>query len=200
MGNHAHLLIKTDGQEALTSFMSYVNTDYAKYYNRIQKRVGYVFRGRYKSEVIKDKGHLVYCLAYIQNNPVKANVVQDAKDYKYSSYINYLTRNGIVDFKEAEKYYDIEPKNITAIMKARTSLSWLEHDDKNYDYAGDVLADLVKKYHIADKKDLLCDDILLKEFILEIRNRSGLSLRKISELLCINRERVRRLVSMRPSP
>jgi REP element-mobilizing transposase RayT len=194
MGNHAHALVKAGDTEVLSLFMRHVNTEYAKYYNRMKNRVGYVFRDRYKSETIKNSKHLVYCLAYIQNNPVKAGLVAAAADYPFSSYTNYLNNTGIVDFSEAANHYDTSPSNITAIMQERPALTWLEHDDKQYENAAAVLTEIIKRHKLDGKTTLLADDELLKESATEIHVRSGLSFRKISALLNINREKLRRLM------
>lgn len=91
MNNHAHLLLYTEKIEEMSKFMQKVNTEYAKYYNYMNNgRVGYVFRDRYISEEIKDERYLIKCINYIHKNPVKANMVEKCKDYKYSSYKEYI--------------------------------------------------------------------------------------------------------------
>ena len=50
MDNHAHILVKPNEIQDLQNWMRRVNTSYAIYYNRINERVGYVFRQRYKSQ------------------------------------------------------------------------------------------------------------------------------------------------------
>ncbi|MCL2144865.1 MAG: transposase, partial [Endomicrobia bacterium] len=111
MSNHAHLLLSAENISIAAKYMKLVNVEYARYYNTINQRVGYVFRDRFKSEVIQDKKYLLNCLVYIHNNPVEAKIVDRAQDYNYSSYTNYLTGRGIVDFKEAKELYDISPEN-----------------------------------------------------------------------------------------
>lgn len=199
MGNHAHLLLSVNNATDLGLFMQSVNFEYARYYNRTRKRVGYVFRERYRSEIIKKIDYLVYCLAYIHNNPIKAKMIKKAGDYNYSSYTNYIEETGIVDFKEASKYYDITSENIKAIMKERTALCWMEHDDREYEDAEKVLKEILNKYRI-NKKKLREENLLWKEISQEIKQRSGLSLRKTADLLEINREALRRVVSVTPSP
>jgi REP element-mobilizing transposase RayT len=192
MDNHVHLLLEAENISKLSSFMNSVNAKYAKFYNTNNNRVGYVFRGRFKSEVIESTKYLVNCLAYIQNNPLKARIVENAQDYNYSSYTNYLTGRGIVDFKEASSYYDITSDNIKSIMSEKIDSKWLEHDDIVYDSFEDVFEELIKKYNIS-KNSL--DDELIKKVVQELIKRSGISLRKAANLLEINRERVRRVVS-----
>lgn len=58
MNNHAHLLIKVNKIENLSSYMHKMNMKYAMFYNRKYNRVGYVFRNRYRSEGIYNEKHL----------------------------------------------------------------------------------------------------------------------------------------------
>ena len=90
MNNHAHILLYTERISEMSLYMHSINQKFAQYYNYINKeRVGYVFRDRFKSEPIFSVQSLIRCIRYIHNNPVKANMVKYAKDYKYSSYNRY---------------------------------------------------------------------------------------------------------------
>ncbi len=94
MNNHAHILLFTEKISEMSSYMHKINQKFAQFYNSKNKeRVGYVFRDRFKSEPIFTEQSLIRCIRYIHNNPVKANMVKDAKDYKYSSYSLYCSHN-----------------------------------------------------------------------------------------------------------
>ena len=86
MNNHTHMLVKTNQTEKMSKFMQRLNTTYGIYYNQKYNRVGYVFRNRYKSEGIYNEKHLYNCVRYIYNNPVKAGICSQAKEYQYSNY------------------------------------------------------------------------------------------------------------------
>ena len=58
MDNHVHLLIKVQNVQDMCRFMQQVNTTYAKFYNRLKHRVGFVFRNRYLSKAIQDENQL----------------------------------------------------------------------------------------------------------------------------------------------
>ena len=77
--------------------MKSLNTAYAHFYNKSEKRVGYVFRDRYLSEAIRSERQLYNCLAYIHYNPIEAKIVSLPDKYRYSSYIDYQKNTGIVD-------------------------------------------------------------------------------------------------------
>ena len=90
MDNHVHILIKCDDINVLSKRLHKVNTCYALYYNKMYNRVGYVFRDRYRAEPIYDYAHLVTCIKYIHNNPLKAGIVDDLNNYPFSSYNDYM--------------------------------------------------------------------------------------------------------------
>jgi len=97
MNNHAHLLIYAEKSEYLSKFMQKINTKYSNYYNRIKKRVGYVFRDRFYSQSIMNEKQLLNCLKYIHMNPVKAKIIKTMDKYKYSSYNEFLNEKEIID-------------------------------------------------------------------------------------------------------
>ncbi len=56
-----------------------------------------MFQGRYKSEVINNGSNILLgVIRYIHNNPVKAEIVSEAGDYKWSSYKAYIGKKKIV--------------------------------------------------------------------------------------------------------
>ena len=62
--------------------MHCLNTRYGLYYNKKHKRIGYVFRDRYKAEGIYSEEQLYNCIKYIYDNPVKAGVCNKAEEYE----------------------------------------------------------------------------------------------------------------------
>ena len=95
MNNHAHLLVYTEHLDKLAKFMQKVNLKYSHFYNQKEKRVGVLFRNRYKSEAIYNIKYLINCIKYIHMNPVKAEMVKNCEDYPFSSYSDYLYNQGI---------------------------------------------------------------------------------------------------------
>lgn len=64
------------------SFSSHVRR-----YHRHYGTSGHVWQGRYKSFVVQEDGHLLTVIRYIEGNPVKANIVASATDWKWSSHL-----------------------------------------------------------------------------------------------------------------
>lgn len=125
MDNHAHLLTYSENIKNISLFMKEVNTEYAIYYNKSKNRVGYVFRNRFNSKPIYSQEYLLKCIKYVHMNPVKAGISKKEKDYKFSSYKNYLDKNEIINsglfkivFNQEKEYLKIfdsikyEPLNL----------------------------------------------------------------------------------------
>lgn len=166
MNNHTHMLIHVEKIEELSKYMQSLNIKYGIYYNKKYNRVGYVFRDRYKSEGIFSEKQLYTCIKYIYENPVKAGICCKPEQYPYSNYKAYPDE--MIDDKYS--FLDIE-------------------EEKEIDYLNEIEKFLkdknIKFEELNDNNKEL--EILVKK----IRNKYKISLRKISEILNIGREKIR---------
>jgi len=90
MKNHYHILVQTpDGN--LSRAMRHVNGVYTQRYNRRWSFDGQLFRGRYKSVLVEEDGHLLELLRYIHRNPVLAQICHNVGDYPWSSHPAYTS-------------------------------------------------------------------------------------------------------------
>jgi|SRR3989339_483840 len=97
MPNHFHLLIEQCSEESISKLILKISTSFSKYINIKYKRVGHVFQDRFKSVRIKTNPQLMLLSSYIHMNPVKDRVVNEPGDYKWSSYLDYLSdRNNLI--------------------------------------------------------------------------------------------------------
>ena len=105
MDNHAHILLFCENIDEMSKFMKEVNTQFALLYNKINDRVGYVFRDRFLSEPIKNEKYLFNCISYIHMNPVEAGMTATPGEYKYSSYNDFINNCGIVNESMLKKIF-----------------------------------------------------------------------------------------------
>ncbi len=85
MNNHYHLLIETPYGN-LSRGMRQLNGLYTQRFNQRHKRVGHLLQGRYKA-ILVDKDHYLLTLCrYVVLNPVRAKIVKDPGDWKWSTY------------------------------------------------------------------------------------------------------------------
>lgn len=84
MDNHLHLAIER-GSTPVSRIMHNLQSFYGQRFNRRHDRVGHLFQGRYKAFLVEKERYLLALLRYIHDNPVKAGLVAQAADYRWSS-------------------------------------------------------------------------------------------------------------------
>ncbi len=82
MTNHVHLIIdRGEKSESLALIMKRVAGRQTRYVNKLEKRTGTIWEGRYKSSAISSKDYLPACCRYVKLNPLGAGMVTDPADY-----------------------------------------------------------------------------------------------------------------------
>ena len=89
MGNHYHLLVRTP-EGNLQRIMRHINGPYTQYFNRLEKRDGPLFRGRYKAILVDAQTYWTQLSRYIHRNPLEAGLVKRLDYYRWSSYPVYI--------------------------------------------------------------------------------------------------------------
>ena len=89
MDNHYHILLRTN-EANLSRTMQWIQTAYSIYYNRNHKRSGHLFQGRYKSVLVENESYWHILSLYIHLNPIRAGMVEKLREYKWSSYHDYV--------------------------------------------------------------------------------------------------------------
>jgi len=75
MDNHLHLVIGVNGVINISKIMQAIALSYSQKFRHKYKYTGYVWQGRFKSNVIDSNEYILHCLEYIHNNPVRAKMV-----------------------------------------------------------------------------------------------------------------------------
>jgi len=138
MSNHYHLLLEIQ-EENLSKFMRQLNMNYSIYFNKKNKRVGHLWQGRFKSWYVTDEAYLYTLMCYIEQNPLKAHMVKDIKEYPYSSYHYFLDYKNIPEClknawivqnhkndKEAIEAFLTEPVDRQQLQELKTASSLVE--------------------------------------------------------------------------
>ncbi len=87
MTNPIHLVVEPPEEMALLGqLMKRLSGRQTRYVNRLDRRSGTLWESRYKSSPIQTDEYLLACIRYVELNPVRAQVVADAQDYRWSSY------------------------------------------------------------------------------------------------------------------
>ena len=200
MNNHAHFLFYFEDINEVSKLMKQVNTRYAIFYNKRKNRCGFVFRNRFKSEEIQTHSHLVTCIKYIHNNPVKAEMCKKASEYKYSSYNEYKRKRGIlVDLKYIEenlKKFDVTIESILNEKATNELYRFMEDDDSDKSIFQDcILKDYMKKYKLNDITEIKENKKFLNEIVIIMYFKYNFSKQEISNMLNTSRQRIYKIIN-----
>jgi putative transposase len=130
MTNHIHLIALPLREDSLSMLLRRVQGRYAQYYNACSGRIGHLWQNRFLACVLAPD-HLWSALAYVERNPVRAGMVQRARDYAWSSAAAHITgqdARGLLDMdwwrREAhadwENVLDAAPRQPDEALRAAT--------------------------------------------------------------------------------
>lgn len=86
MTNHVHLLMTPSDEYGISRVMQLMGNRYVQYINKRYRRSGTLWEGRHKASLIDVERYLLACYRYIELNPVRAGIVDNPADYRWSSY------------------------------------------------------------------------------------------------------------------
>ena len=84
MPNHVHLILVPSDPDGLRHALARVHRGYAGIIQARRKRTGHFWQGRFGA-VAMDEEHLAAALRYVSLNPVRARLVERARDWRWSS-------------------------------------------------------------------------------------------------------------------
>ncbi|WP_454674022.1 transposase [Achromobacter pestifer] len=87
MSNHVHLLL-TPGDDVATvcRLMKEIARRATRLWNERSGGSGSLWEWRFKSSVVQSDAYLLACCRYIEQNPVRASMVEKPEDYQWPSY------------------------------------------------------------------------------------------------------------------
>lgn len=86
MTNHVHLLLTPERVTSAGLLMKHLGQCYVQYVNRTHRRTGTLWEGRFRSCLVQSDEYVLSCYRYIELNPVRANMVNHPRLYRWSSY------------------------------------------------------------------------------------------------------------------
>lgn len=84
MTNHVHFIAVPKAEQSLARAFGEAHRRYTRMKNFAEGVRGYLFQGRFSSSVL-DQNHLLAAVRYVELNPVRAGMAQQAGEYVWSS-------------------------------------------------------------------------------------------------------------------
>jgi putative transposase len=87
MPNHWHLVVRPDTDDALRRFMHWVTMTHARRWQNWRDSTGQgaVYQGRFRAIPVNQDTHFQWVCRYVERNPLRANLVERAEDWEWSS-------------------------------------------------------------------------------------------------------------------
>ena len=83
--NHFHLVLWPHRDGDLSRWMQWLMTSHVRRYHQHYHSSGHVWQGRFKAFPIEQDAHLISVLRYVERNPLRADLVERAEDWPWSS-------------------------------------------------------------------------------------------------------------------
>jgi REP element-mobilizing transposase RayT len=166
MNNHFHFLIQI-GDSPLYSGMHQLLTRYSQHFNQRHEHHGHLFQSRYTAPLCRQDSYLRTLLRYIHYNPVRAGLVTDPADWRWSGHHGLIgtTKDSLLD---VDKLADLRGENVSQLRASYSeSMSEISTGTLANDYMDGkpgtnmpniptltVLADWVARDHGVSVEDL----------------------------------------------
>ncbi|MBT8083712.1 MAG: transposase, partial [Woeseia sp.] len=85
MPNHFHFVLWPHSDGDLSKWMQWLLTTHVRHYHRLRDTDGRVWQGRFKAFPIQTDRHLLTVMRYVERNPLRANLVESARQWSWSS-------------------------------------------------------------------------------------------------------------------
>jgi putative transposase len=91
MPEHIHIIVQPHLKKYnISKIMKHIKGSFARTHNNLTYKSGPIWQNRFYDTILRDEQALMVRLNYILQNPVRANIIKEAKDYPYSSAKAYL--------------------------------------------------------------------------------------------------------------
>ena len=85
MPNHFHFVVWPYNDSDISQWMHWLLTTHVRRYHQLRGTSGRIWQGRFKAFPIEQDIYLLTVMRYVERNPVRANLVESAEDWDWSS-------------------------------------------------------------------------------------------------------------------
>lgn len=200
MDNHVHMFI-SEGIENIALVLKRITVSYVHYFNKKYNRIGHLFQDRFRSEAIEGDGYVLSLVRYIHQNPVNANMVKTASEYLWSSYNSYINENHFSKMLDMDTILGLFSPNKEIAKKLFKNDTNMISQELFIDIPDHVLTDEVAAKELFEK--ILVErnidinkssKVELAKILKRFRDETNLSLRKMSTITGLNKDKINQLL------
>jgi putative transposase len=124
MPNHVHFVCVPQNHDSLARTFNTLHMRYAQYGNKKRGMCGHLWQGRFYSCILDEK-HLFAAVRYVENNPVRADLVQEPDEYPWSSAKGHVKKSGDIILCD-KSYFHQDIENWLSYLKLDTDSDTVE--------------------------------------------------------------------------
>ncbi|MCP4697923.1 MAG: transposase [Gammaproteobacteria bacterium] len=153
MTNHVHLIVNPSEESNLSRAIGETHRCYTRMINFREKWRGYLWQGRFASFPMDDCW-LLKAAAYVELNPVKAKMVDEPWDYRWSSVHSHLSGKDPLGIVDAGKLLDLigDWKGYLLEAQKHDSKEFEEHERTGRPLGNDSFIEMAEKFLRRDLK------------------------------------------------
>ncbi|WP_129598518.1 transposase [Anaerophilus nitritogenes] len=196
MDNHVHLLMK-EFTESISTAIKRISSSYVYWYNDKYDRCGHLFQERFKSENVESDEYFLMVLRYIHQNPLKAGIVKNLDEYKWSSYLEYSKHKSTINKDFTLKMYSEDRKKAVELFmkytKEKNNDKCLEYEEKRRVTDEEVL-NCIHQLGLSNTSKLQqLEKTKRDEIIHKIKSVEGITIRQIARITGISKSVISRI-------
>lgn len=120
MPTHLHLIVKMLSEKGISKYINKILNSYTRFFNEKHRRRGPLWESRFKSVLVKTDEQLLHLTRYLHLNPTTAKLVNHPKDWDFSSYKEYISKeNKAASICQFSEMLDIRPTSYRKFVNDR---------------------------------------------------------------------------------
>lgn len=111
MDNHVHFIATPQKEDTLAGVLGIAHIRYSQYINKKKKASGSLWQGRFHSCTLNNS-HLMAAIRYVEKNPVRAGIVKNAWEWKWSSAATHIGEaNQMIHLEDITNLIDVSAES-----------------------------------------------------------------------------------------
>jgi putative transposase len=101
MSNHWHMLLWPPADDTMVDFMRWITLTHTQRWHAAHGTTGtgHVYQGPYKSFPVQSNWRYLKAMQYIESNPIRAGIVDNAADWQWSSFVHRIGKGSAKPFR-----------------------------------------------------------------------------------------------------
>ena len=190
MGNHVHMLLR-EGAEPLETIFKRIGISYVYYYNRKYDLYGHLFQDRFRSEPVDSDAYFESLLRYIYQNPMKAGLCEDPRDYPWLK-ISGIHTDPLLD--GTAELTDLSGERLLQFVSSPGSEEHLEYEAPKRLSDRDAMGILCRKCRCRHVQEIGSWDGARKADAIRKGYANGISIRQLSRITGVSKAVIERVL------